>query len=718
MKQAIKRVSFVISAALISLVVVGEDRATTWWKGEDGAYLNDAANWDGDAPFSVDNTNNMGFKGVPSDYYTVKLSEDLVCGGSWMYEYDHPKQLTYDLGGHTLTFLSEYHSHSNRGVTNFLTNGTIAYTNAAGSVQNLVIWSTNPGYTLRIKDTGSFIGNIIFQDNGPKNLFIEPGGKMRGALCSRGGGCRVYIDGKGAVLDVNFDEFNIGGQGAKSQAYITDGAIVSNVTDLALGGGGNGGYCEGGESYLCISNATLIMSPKNAFRETFYIGRSGNGKINHQNRMDVIGGAHFLAESIYQYGAGWENRFSVGDGYSNSNVLYVAGAGTTFSNCYANGDRPLVAGQHGLFNRIHFTDHAVAYSHSISAGGQSKQYGDSCVTSLWNRVTVDDGAILVATNVQMAARHWDDRAFEEYLKSIVASNVFEVLEGGTLKCENTLTCGVLYPGFDNAFIARGKATVSIGNGGDAILVGQDGSYGNHFEVTDGASLTVNGNVRIGNNNAKGSNNLIRIDGCPLTENGSTINTLSIGYSGNAGNCLWVGTDTSMACDKLLMSGSNSEIILSNGTLRVGNGFYPNNNNDPETDGGSRLTFIGSKAKFKMAGGNGGVFTNQCAFVFKVPEGGYESAPVESNNAPLYFHDDTDFVFDFSAVSKEGLKNVPLIAYTGASYVANRLVISDELFAKMNAAAESVRQGSRVKFSADRRELSLRIGSQGLCISVR
>ena len=92
------------------------------WKGADGAFLNDAANWDGDAPFNGTSANGMQFKATESNAYTVKLSDDLVSAGTWAFE-DKPMTMTWDLNGHSMTFMTEYHSHVHQGWTNIFLNG-------------------------------------------------------------------------------------------------------------------------------------------------------------------------------------------------------------------------------------------------------------------------------------------------------------------------------------------------------------------------------------------------------------------------------------------------------------------------------------------------------------------------------------------------------------------------------------------------------------------
>lgn len=710
MRKMIETVCCVVLGALTGLA---DDPTVVWWTGAASTDLSADANWEG-GKRPTQASEAMGFKAQPSADYTLTLTDDLDFPGTWWFV-DNAGRHTFDLGGHTLTFRNPYINPYHDNVTNVIRNGTVAFEDTNGNPLDVTFWNDDRRCTMSIENGGRFVGNLNFQDGGTRHLTIEDGGSMRGRLHSRGNDCRVFIRGEGSSLDANKSDFLVGGQGFRSQAYITDGAVVSNVSYLSVGG--LRGYHAGGAAYLCVSNATLSMCPNGA-EEQFYIGCCGDGSANHGNRMDVVGGARFLADGVNGAGpAGDSCLLAVGDGYSHSNLLYVAGEGTTFSNLYSGHDRPLTAGQNGLFNRIHFTSNSVSFVDTISAGGQAKWYKwyhPICVTSLWNRVTVDGGATLAATEVFLAARHPDDwNAF--YLTSLVASNVFEVLEGGTLRCDKSITCGALYPSFDNALVVRGRdAVVTVGSSlGRSLVVGDGGSRGNHVEVTDGASLKVSGDILIGRGDARASNNWVRLDGCSFTNATSQI---LIGSSGNAGNRLWVGTGSSVSCSNVMLSGLDSELVLSNGTLHVSNALQPNDQNNLETDGGSRFSFFGPRAKLMLTGGNSGDFTNRCTFAFTVPEGGYESAPVESSNQALHLCDDTAFEFDFSAVRQTGVKTT-LFRYSGGN-TDWRIRISPKTLERIQEAARRHVSGARVTLSDDRRTISLRVPREAFLMILR
>ena len=115
---------------------------------------------------------------------------------------------------------------------------------------------------------------------------------------------------------------------------------------------------------------------------------------------------------------------------------------------------------------------------------------------------------------------------------------------------------------------------------------------------------------------------------------------------------------------------------------------------------------------------GNDFTNACSFAFHVPPGGYAEAAFESANYPIYFSDDTVIAFDFSALGTDGVRKMPLVRYSGENG-GDRIVMSDALLAKVQAAAEAARPHSRVTLSSDRRLLSLCVPStRGTLITIR
>ena len=157
----------VIAAGVAMGLVFGGFADTTWWKGGDGV-LNDVSNWDGDAPFKGVSANDMGFGDIPSSAYTVRLSNNLVCDGMWRFV-SKPITLTWDLDGYALTYLKPYADHEHGGFTNVIRNGTIAFTNETGQIQEARFWSANNGAAVFFRNAG-FVGNFAFTDNGTKAL--------------------------------------------------------------------------------------------------------------------------------------------------------------------------------------------------------------------------------------------------------------------------------------------------------------------------------------------------------------------------------------------------------------------------------------------------------------------------------------------------------------------------------------------------------------------
>ncbi len=745
---------FKVSAALAAVFALGLVSAAVaaeniYWKGEDGAYLNDATNWEGDAPFYGVSENNMKFWDVPSKAYTVRLSDDLVCAGTVDFtDAPHAATVTWDLGGHTLTFLTQYASHCHQNWTNIFENGTIAFTNSAGAIQRVNFWHAKSGYAMFLKGTATFIGNMEFSDGGTKTLDIRDGAQWHGGMQAKGYQCQVNITGNGTMVNLANKEFALGGdpnnsnQAGEVMGYITAGAVVTNAGSILVGGESN--QSAGGKCQLLVDNATLAMAPSGASGMVTVGGGSQNDvwkdgvkvgtveKISSENILKIVNG------SVVDFA---NNRFSVGNSMwkmrsggsgSHSNLVYVAGEGTVFTAMLANADWPGVIGHNGNWNQLHLTDGAYMNTGYLCAGGQGKQWGEGG-TSLWNRVTVENGAFLDSNaKLHCATRHVDDFNNGRMVTALNASNVYEVVNGGKAKAQGVVV-GTLACARDNRFIVDGEGSSFELYGLGDVSIGHSGAFGNGFEVTGGATLTGDVNeFRIGSEiyhqgdiekvGVTASNNYIRIEKTDV----SVKNTIQIGHYYNGGNTLWVGDGAVVKAGGVIFRGFGQRLIVSNGTLRVScddgqgtrHGLRPawsDNVYTMDYSGKHQFDFY-EQGRIYNGRDMGCDFTNACKFVFHIPAEGYKEAAFESTSSSIRFSDDSEFVFDFDAVSKDGLKSVPLLKYSGNN--ATRLIFSDELLAKINTAAEKTRQGSRVKLSSDCRELTLRVGSQGLLISVR
>ena len=673
-----------------------------WWNGSVNTDLATDANWTGGVrPTSASDT--MGFNTVPSKDYTLTLTNDLAFAGTWKFA-NGAQRHTFDLGGHTLTFLTAYADPNSQNVTNVIKNGTIAFTNATGVIQESRFWHPNSGYRMFIEKGGRYIAHLKFTDTGTKHLTIEDGGYLKGSIMSYGTDCRVFIRDEGTLWDAANGTLTVGGTGLRSHAYVTDGAVVTNLTALYLAS--DPGFTGAGNAYLCVSNATLVMRTKpddggigkNAAR--FLIGDRSNNKSTHCNRMDVIAGAKVTA-------GGTGTNCAVGNGHSHSNLLYVAGEGSVFSNAFAyNADQLLISGQSGNYNQIHVTSNAFLYSQSVSAGGQAKNFGDNCVTSMCNRITVDGGAKLKCTQLYVAARHDDDAAKAKYLTSLICSNTVEVLEGGTVQAGQTV-CGTLKPSFGNSIVVRGKnATLSC----SSFILGRSGSSCNSLEVTDGGRLKMTGDLNIGCFNAASSNNWARIEGSAFTNDSKTI---SVGSGSFPNNRLWFGSGSAVSYGTCKLGGLNSELIVSNATLRLGTlSVTANGAQSP------KFSFYGPTAKILTTGNGTYNFTNNTVFAFHVPEGGYLSAPFESNQSTIYLRDDVDFEMDLSAVRTAGVKTT-LFHYSGGNATAgSRINVSQTVLDRLQTAACQQVPGSKVTLSADAKKIELRVPRAGLMLLFR
>ena len=696
----------------------------TYWKGEDGAYLNNADNWDGDAPFYPTSSNDMGFKNSPQ-VYTVKLSDDLVCAGTWKFFNDYVTT-TWDLEGHTMTFFSGYSSNEHRGRTNIVINGTMAFTNANGTVQTLTFSSTRAGAAIFLREKANFIGNVYFSDDAMKTLEVTDGAQMKGSISIAGSAARGLISGTGTAINLGGLEgaCNTGDEGVNSKMEILDGAVVTNGILLRVGATSR---CKGTGGELIVSNATVqLIDGTSKSNNGLYIG---SGKVDNKG---VVTASHMnVAKFINGAQVDLSNNCArVGNWLSHSNLLYVADEKTVFK-AYENTDGPLVVGQNGSWNEFHLTDGATMYGGYMTSGGQLKSENTgSGSTSLWNRVTIDNGAKLdLQGELRVGWRHCDAINNGTAAKSLYASNIIEIASKAQATAAKGLTIGAIPNAFDNKLIVKDEgSSLSLGTSGSNVTIGFDGGSGNGIEIIGGATFSGLKNLSIGYEvhyqgdetlQATGSNNYFKVENTELVASGRTY----LGYFNNGGNCLYVGDGAKMTVGGVLMHGLGQEIVVSNGVLTVGSDglqtSYKTGSHTEVESGQHKFSFY-EQGRIVLDNANTryGNFTNACVLAFYVPEEGYSSAAIESQGAPLKFSDDTEIVFDFSSVSKDGVKNVPLIAYTGSNVEGNRIVMSDELVAKANAAAAKARGGSKVKLSSDGTSLTLRVGSSGLSIIVR
>ena len=221
-----------------------------------------------------------------------------------------------------------------------------------------------------------------------------------------------------------------------------------------------------------------------------------------------------------------------------------------------------------------------------------------------------------------------------------------------------------------------------------------------------------------------SNNYVRIEGANLALSDEGTARVQLGNFSNSGNRLWVGDGATLRCGGVIVRGWGQEVVISNGVLNIGtdyshaDGFRIGyNQNDTGSTGEMRLSFYGTSPRLILGSGNGGVFTNACSFAFQVPAGGYTVAPFESTATALRFTDDSVFSFDLSGAGSWQIRNVPLIRYSGSNAEGDRIVLSDELLANIQAAASDANPFASVKLSDDRRLLTLSV-TEGTLLMVK
>lgn len=200
----------------------------------------------------------MGFRSSPQ-VYTVRLSDDLVCAGTWKFDGDYVTT-TWDLDGHAMTFLSEYSSNEHRGRTNVVVNGTMAFTNAAGAVQRVNFSNARAGAALFLRENASFIGNVSFTDDSAKTLEVTDGAQMTGTIGISGTGSRGLVSGAGTAVNLGGYQkaCDVGDEGTGARLVMSDALIAkASAAAAAARPGSSVALSDDGKTLTLRAGSTL-----------------------------------------------------------------------------------------------------------------------------------------------------------------------------------------------------------------------------------------------------------------------------------------------------------------------------------------------------------------------------------------------------------------------------------------------------------------------------
>ena len=679
------------------------------WIGPDGGDMADDANW----TYPLAAAEQVKFNKKPSADYTVKMSEDVTIGSIFplVGQFDstlYSRLVHFDLrdeqgGLHTLRVTSPSYWRE-RGSAYRLENGTIAL-GATASATNTVIFDNGNNHCMSIEATGensTFIGNVCLRGGSGHRITVANGATW--------GGC-----GQLATPETVF--------------AVTNGAtwrLLPNSSKPTFGiGGYSNSYVGSTDGLLLVDNATLDLDDSASVGNLIFMLGAGQNRSSHHNTMILTNGATAYLPRYSHIGGfaqPW-GSYSMAD----TNRLIVTGAGTKLIQKTNNSDFPLMVGGFGIGNEMIVTDHAELNTAGLGVGGTMKVISAN-TTSLWTRVVLEKGAVVNATNIVVNTKHSDEKL--KVSNSLVASNTLEITSGAKVNLIGTgnngsLQIAGLYPFREGRIQITGAGTEV--HAGGKVLIGCNGCYSNVLEVTDGAVLEIGHDFRIGSDNEQGRRllpdgsteipysfgNVVRFDDCTVTMPNS--NTLYFGGFGGGTNTLHIGNNVDFTVNNFRGYGYDNTLSISNGTLRLTNGFYPCfTQTGHETDSGRiHFVFSGERPYMYVTGGNVRPVRDGATFTFNVPPTGYETTPYVQT-VGMTLPDDTEFAFTgLKDCAKAGGATMTLI-----DTKTKTITMSNALLAKAQVAAAAAWPKAKVTLSEDKSKLTLKVPRQGLMILLR
>lgn len=677
---------FVSMTATCLLAATAARAETAVWQGGATGDINDPDNWNSGANIATDWLN------FGQDV-TVTMSQDTTVfnpfgnkGNDASYT---DKTVVFDMGGHTLWATddsrSKLYMKGNAGTTYVFTNGVFrcapkydfATTNIVernGSATNMTITAIGDDTTIVA------VFNLAYSKD--TSLRILNGAKAFGKSFSLGRSAEV--------------------SGAGSEMCFSGSCYVGPLSTGVKGEAANPPH----GSVLLVDGATLnAASPGSA--GTIYIGYGNN---SYDNAIVAKNGARVATKTI-TVGLG-----AVSDGvmYSSSNNVFKAtGAGTAvWTPPDGTGQGSITCGNSSSGNLFSVEDGASVDVRYVTVGSVSTTAAPYYTSS--NNTFIATGAgttiNLGSGNITCGKGKSADNKFVVNDGAIV-TNVYQIFVGTGAATNN------LFKVVGSTTLVNHSGSVVIVGGNDAdsvdscinraiveegatmtnkfIYVNLRGT-GNSMSVRSGASVYCGSNLCLGGSDmgsaddcgAKGrievvgEGTVLTCNGTFYIRNGTADEITSGARDATKGQEFFVGDGATVShtgTDFRLL-GNGNRIVVSNGTLTVKslmvNGYTKNSVPYPATNSTFRIEGAGAKltaTDTKDVAGTTGRLVGAPIFEFKIPEGGWESAPVAINQA-FTIGDDT--VIRINAASARafakasGGGTVPLISTgTSGKYIA-------------------------------------------------
>ena len=592
--------------------------------------------WNSTLGFSTTSTYDANIGALQTGRYW--LSSDLVTGRLVI---DQNKKPVFDLGeGRTMTII---------GQGGNLAIGTTV--NGSGSTFQLKSGSIVFPYSYEgVTTTYPILGIPRGNDNKAlhDSQFIVGGGPTEAKLFTRDiqmqygtnnwlvvtNNGRIVVSGSGTQF---FTDSANDGTGTRNGIRVTDGGVYSNAwagASLAFSLFGrsdstgnvfevtDGGRLDGWERFeLKTSSGNMFAFRGVVTHQVFDVTNKNsvcffNGR---GNRLEVTDGAQLEIKT----GSAGRGRVWIGTSeYNWSNVLHVAGSGSTFS-CAANGN--LIGQSCSAGNRVEVSDGGVVVIKETHIG----QTGTAAKPAKGNVVRVTTGGTFTDSSTLLVGYG------ENNTSSYVCSNRLEVASGGTVNAAQ-LQVGFSAHSWGNVVDVDG-GTVNVTRNFILSRFGHD----SRMKVHDGGKVTVG--------------------------EGFTFGVSSEGFASN--NVMEVLTGGEVVANEFIVYGTNHMLVVSNGTVRTRNVVSSGIQLpwfDNARDWDFTLEVAGTNPVLRAEGTTASVYTfgirRGAKVLFRVPRDGYVEPPLQAPNGLLGIFGDgnghaPDIRFDVSACGGHSVRCV-------------------------------------------------------------
>ena len=533
-------------------------------------------------------------------------------------------------------------------------------TSSSGGITGVVESASTriEGFTVNF---AGYLGNM---------LSVTNGGYIKGQLMAGGSGANLHdgmilvsgtdpVTGEPSTFDGDnenslvFDNDNKGGE---MTMLVQDGGVVTNFS------------CRWGNRG---ANAKMIIDAGGSYY--------GSGSTD---RNLLLGHDRTKSNGIY---TGWP---------ANNSVTVRNGGFFTMP-----AGRSLVIGEQGHDNWVSVESGGEMNVNNIFLGHNNDNYQDDRNCS--NRLYVSSGAYLnIYTGLQC-------------LKSSFGN---EIDIGGTgtrvdirRDARGTAGTGIILYGSNTVMRIHDGAVVT-----NYEMSASTRLYRNaRMEVLSGAELCAINGIIQGQSEAS-SNSFVLVEGGRIIIPGQQsymLGNQNMTSERDWHNTLWIGDGGYLSTYRLRLFGYGNELVVSNGTVEVGNEFRTTYENKEASGGRCRVTFAGSRPRFLMSG----LYLNfqrEGILRFEIPRGGYETIPFEQtgavSNSRLSIAGNCTAEFDVEEYAKGGGGTLTLMKSN------QPISVSDEQMALLR---RDLPEGARLFLSDDQTELRIHVAGKDATILI-